>query len=117
MLCGMGKCTVGNVQMRRAVSIVEARRKLGRLADEVRRTGQPVALTRRGRIIARIAPEPVRAVHRGGELGEGLGPLKGSIRIVGGVKAIEREIRKIRRDFAAALDARAESFGRRLKAT
>ena len=45
--------------MKKSVSIVETRRNLGRLAEEVRRTGQSVVLTRRGRAVARIAPEPV----------------------------------------------------------
>jgi len=50
--------------MSKTVSIVAARRELGRLADEVRRTGQPVILTRRGHAIARIAPEPAIAAGR-----------------------------------------------------
>ena len=34
--------------MKKSVSIVEARQELGRLAEEVRRTGKSVARTRRG---------------------------------------------------------------------
>jgi prevent-host-death family protein len=102
--------------MRKSVSIVEARRELGRLADEVRRTGQSVALTRRGRVVARITPEG--ATTRGArDFGDALGPLKGSVRIIGGAKRLEREIRKIRREFAEALDARIRAFPGRLKAT
>jgi len=42
--------------MVKSISIVDARRDLGRIADEVRRTGQAVVLTRRGRPVARLAP-------------------------------------------------------------
>jgi len=44
--------------MAKSISIVDARRDLGRIADEVRRTGQAVVLTRRGRPVARLAPHP-----------------------------------------------------------
>ncbi len=46
--------------MQKRASIVEARRDLGRLAEEVRRTGQPVVPTRRGHAVAQIVPEPRR---------------------------------------------------------
>lgn len=98
--------------MRKAVSIVEARRELGRLADEVRRTGQSVALTRRGQVVARIAPEPVGGQRRRGGRGDGFDPLKGSVKIIGGVKALDRDIRDLRGEFAAALHARVEAFGK-----
>jgi prevent-host-death family protein len=103
--------------MRKWVSIVEARRELGRLADEVRRTGQSVALTRRGRVVARITPEGARPARGVRDFGDALGPLKGSVRIMGGAKELEREIRTIRREFAEALDARIRAFPGRLKGT
>lgn len=101
--------------MRRSVSIVEARRELGRLADEVRRTGHSVALTRRGRVVARITPDVARPVRGTRTFADALGPLKESVRIIGGAKGLEREIRKIRREFAEALDARSRAFPERPK--
>ena len=41
----------------RCISLVTARRNLGRIVAEVGRTGTPVSLTRRGKIVARIVPE------------------------------------------------------------
>ena len=58
--------------MKKSVSIVEARQELGRLAEEVRRTGKSVALTRRGRVIARIAPDTTTPSKGGGALGDTL---------------------------------------------
>src|SRR5262249_7970244 len=106
------KCTVRAVQMRKAVSIVEARRELGRLAEEVRRTGQSVAITRRGRVIARIAPEPGRGGPRRGTRGEMFDARQASRKLIWGGKALDRDIRDLRREFAAALSARVEAFGR-----
>lgn len=92
--------------MKKAVSIVEARQELGRLADEVRRTGKSVALTRRGRVIARIAPDATALPQREGELGDSLGALKGSIRIIGTAESLERDLRRLRGEAKAALSRR-----------
>jgi prevent-host-death family protein len=81
--------------MKRTLSIVEARRKLGRVAEEVSRTGQPVVLTRRGKPVARITPEPRRAEKKKDLFGE----LRGSIRLNCTFAELQREIRKLRRDF------------------
>jgi antitoxin (DNA-binding transcriptional repressor) of toxin-antitoxin stability system len=96
--------------MRRSVSIVEARQELGRLADEVRRTGKSVALTRRGRVIARIAPDVAPLSKSGGALGDALGALKGSIRIVGTPESLERDIRRLRSEAGTALSRRERIF-------
>jgi antitoxin (DNA-binding transcriptional repressor) of toxin-antitoxin stability system len=96
--------------VRRSVSIVEARQELGRLADEVRRTGKSVALTRRGRVIARIAPDKTTPPKGEGALGDALGALKGSIRIIGTPESLERDIRRLRREAAAALSRRVRTF-------
>jgi antitoxin (DNA-binding transcriptional repressor) of toxin-antitoxin stability system len=104
------KCTYRRVHMRKSVSIVEARQELGRLAEEVRRTGKSVALTRRGRVIARIAPDTTTRSRGGGALGDALGALKGSIRIVASPGSLERDIRRLRREAADALERRARAF-------
>jgi antitoxin (DNA-binding transcriptional repressor) of toxin-antitoxin stability system len=96
--------------MKKSVSIVEARQELGRLAEEVRRTGKSVALTRRGRVIARIAPDTATPARGGGALGDALGALKGSIRIIGSPESLERDIRRLRRESSAALARRARAF-------
>jgi antitoxin (DNA-binding transcriptional repressor) of toxin-antitoxin stability system len=95
--------------MRKSISIVEARQELGRLADEVRRTGKSVALTRRGRVIARIAPDVAARSKGEGALGDALGALKGSIRIVGTAGSLERDIRRLRREAGTALSRRART--------
>ena len=96
--------------MTKSVSIVAARRSLGQLADEVHRTGESVALTRRGRVIARIAPHVGVASRESTELGDALGALRGSIRIVGKPEALERDIRRLRREAADALGKRIRAF-------
>lgn len=96
--------------MKKSVSIVEARQELGRLAEEVRRTGKSVALTRRGQVIARIAPDTVTPSQGPGALGDTLGALKGSIRIIGSPESLERDIRRLRRESAAALERRGRAF-------
>jgi antitoxin (DNA-binding transcriptional repressor) of toxin-antitoxin stability system len=96
--------------MRKSVSIVEARQGLGRLAEEVRRTGKSVALTRRGRVIARIAPDTTARPKGGGALGDALGALQGSIRIIGSPSSLQRDIRRLRREAAGALERRGRVF-------
>lgn len=92
--------------MKKSVSIVEARQELGRLAEAVRRTGKSVALTRRGRVIARIAPDTTTPPQRRGALGA----LKGTIRTIGGPELLERDICRLRRESAAVLERRAHAF-------
>jgi antitoxin (DNA-binding transcriptional repressor) of toxin-antitoxin stability system len=96
--------------MTKSVSIVVARRSLGQLAEEVRRTGQSVALTRRGRVIARIAPHVGVPSRERTELGDALGALRGSMRIVGKPEMLERDIRRLRREAADALGKRIRAF-------
>ena len=92
--------------MPRTVSIVEARRRLGRLADEVRRTGQPIALTRRGRVVARIAPgAPASSSRRRGY--DALGGLRGTVRLNCSFAELQRAIRGLRRELARNLAERA----------
>lgn len=96
--------------MAKSISIVAARRALGQLAEEVRRTGQSVALTRRGRVIARIAPHVAAPSREMTEVGDALGALQGSMRIVGKPEALERDIRRLRREAADALGRRVRAF-------
>ena len=80
--------------MKRAVSIVEARRQLGRLAEEVRRTGKPIALTRRGRIVAQIGPEPsARAAAQGSV--DAFAALRGSLRMNTGFGGLQKAVRQV----------------------
>jgi prevent-host-death family protein len=96
------KCTV--LHMRRTVSIVDARRQLGRLAEQVRRTGQPIVLTRRGRAVARITPDVAPSAD---EPRDALGPLRGTVRLRGSFGDLQRSIRALRTEFAASLGRRA----------
>jgi prevent-host-death family protein len=91
--------------MKRAVSIVEARRRLGRLAEEVRRTGRPIALTRRGRVVAQIGPEPAaRPASR--RAADALATLRGSVRMNCSFRELERAVRELRGEFARSLERR-----------
>lgn len=64
----------------------------------------------RGRVIARIAPDTTTLPKGGGALGDALGALQGSIRIIGGPASLERDIRRLRREAADALERRAQAF-------
>jgi prevent-host-death family protein len=98
--------------MPRRVSIVEARRELGRLADEVSRTGQPVVLTRRGRAIARIAPAPEpRAAGR--KRADAFGELRGTVRLACGIDELRRAIRALRSEAGRSLGRRAAGLSAR----
>ena len=90
--------------MRRTVSIVDARRQLGRLAEEVRRTGRPVVLTRRGRPVARIVPEPrpSASVAR-----DAFAALRGTVRLDCSFDELQRAVRGLRSEFARSLERRA----------
>ena len=100
-----------HVHMSRSVSIVEARRQLGRLAEEVRRTRQPIVLTRRGRPVARISPEPV-AVSRGGRGYDAFAPLRGTVTLECSFRELQRAIRGLRGEFARNLERRAARVAR-----
>jgi prevent-host-death family protein len=93
----------------KTVSIVEARRELGRLAERVRRTRQPIALTRRGRVVARIAPEPVASPATSGRAPDAFAVLRGTLRMNCGFDELQRAIRELRSEFARNLDRRAGS--------
>ena len=88
------------------VSIVAARKELGRLADEVRRTGQPVLLTRRGRPVARIAPEPAE-LPVGAR--DALGDLRGSVEMTTSFSDLRAELRDLRREGAKSLARRGDA--------
>lgn len=95
--------------MAKSVSIVEARRDLGRLADEVRRTGQAVMLTRRGRPIARLAPNSnVPPVPR--QRADALATLRGTVELRCGPRALLRAIRELRHEFARSSERGALAF-------
>jgi len=97
------------VHMARTVSIVAARRELGRLADEVRRTGQPVILTRRGRAVARIAPEA--NIERGQTRPrDAFAELRGTVRLHCDFDELQSAIRALRREFGSNLDRRAATL-------
>lgn len=92
--------------MRRAVSIVEARRELGRLADEVRRTGRPIVLTRRGRPVASITPEPsARGLRDDGD--NAFAALRGTVQLHCSFDELQRAVRRLRGEFSQSLERRA----------
>jgi prevent-host-death family protein len=93
--------------MKRRVSIVEARRDLGRLAEEVRRTGQAVVLTKRGRAVARLAPEAATSGRRGA--GDAFAPLRGTVRMNCSFEVLQQAVRGLRSEFAQGLERRATS--------
>jgi prevent-host-death family protein len=99
--------------MKKSVSIVAARRELGRLAEEVRRTGQPVLLTRRGRAVACIAPEPAHELD-GRSPRDAFAELRGTIRLNCDLDELQAAIRDLRAEAARNLDRRAATLtGRR----
>lgn len=98
------------VHMVRSVSIVAARRELGRLAEEVRRTGQPVVLTRRGRAVARIAPEPGTEPGRKRPR-DAFAELRGTVRLHGDLDGVQSAIRALRMELSRSLDRRGARFG------
>lgn len=99
--------------MAKAVSIVAARKELGRLADEVRRTGQPVTLTRRGRAVARIVPEPRAEVSQDGGERDAFAALRGTVRLNCDLDGLQTAIRELRTELAQNLDRRADRPGGR----
>lgn len=87
--------------MSRNISLVAARKDLGRIVEEVGRTGNAVNLTRRGKIVARIVPEE-RAAGR-----DPLATLRGSAALQGSFSELTRELRTLRQEGALALQQRA----------
>ena len=95
--------------MKRTVSIVAARQELGRLADEVRRTGQPVILTRRGQAVARIVPEP-RNQSAQGRARDAFASLRGTVRLKCNLRDLQSAVRDLRAQLARNLDRRADAL-------
>ncbi|HXQ23328.1 MAG TPA: type II toxin-antitoxin system Phd/YefM family antitoxin [Candidatus Acidoferrales bacterium] len=98
--------------MKKTVSIVAARRELGRLAQEVSRTGQAVILTRRGRAVARITPEPDTELRRR-KRHDAFAELRGTVRLNCTLDELCSSVRQLRAEFAENLDRRAALLGRR----
>lgn len=93
--------------MSRSVTLVAARKDLGRIVEEVGRTGAPVSLTRRGKVVARIVPEA------GKPAGDPLAGLRGSAELRGSFGDLTRELRSLRKEGNAALEQRAPRQRRR----
>jgi prevent-host-death family protein len=101
--------------MKKSVSIVAARRELGRLVEEVSRTGQPVVLTRRGQAVARIAPEPGVAPGRR-KPPDAFAELRGTVRLNCDLDEIQSAVRQLRAEFTANLkDRSARLTGRKAR--
>lgn len=97
-----------SVHPKGTVSIVAARRELGRLAEEVGRTGQPLILTRRGRAVARIVAEPGNEVRRPRGRGvDAFADLEGTVRLAGGLADLEASVRAVRSELRGSLERRA----------
>jgi antitoxin (DNA-binding transcriptional repressor) of toxin-antitoxin stability system len=103
---GASKNSTLEQYMSRSVSLVAARKDLGRIVEEVGRTGNPVSLTRRGKVVARIVPE-----ERGGAR-DPLGALRGTAELRGTFGDLTREVRELRAETGAALERRASRRGR-----
>jgi prevent-host-death family protein len=93
--------------MKKSVSIVEARRDLGRLAEEVRRTRQPVVLTKRGRAVARITPEPMAVAAAAPPRRDGFAALRGTLRLNCSFAVLAQAVRELRDEFTRNLGRRA----------
>lgn len=87
--------------MSRSISLVSARKDLGRIVEEIGRTGTAVNLTRRGKIVARIVPE------ERGSTRDPLQALRGTAELSGSFSDLTREIRQLREEGGAALEKRA----------
>ena len=86
--------------MARSITLVAARRELGRIVEEVGRTGNPVSLTRRGKVVARIVPEK-RVSER-----DPLGALRGSAALRGSFQDLTHELERLRAEGGVALEKR-----------
>jgi prevent-host-death family protein len=92
--------------MEKSVSIVDARRQLGRLTEEVRRTRQPVVLTRRGRAVARIIPEPAGAASGPGTARDAFAGLRNTVELNGDFAMLQGAVEELRHEFADGLQHR-----------
>ena len=99
------------VHMAKSISIVDARRDLGRLADEVCRTGQAVVLTRRGRPVARLAPQPASSA-KPARAQRPLAGLRGSVKLLCAPDELLQTIRELRREFTVSLERRSSRLER-----
>lgn len=54
----------------RSVGVLEAKTNLSALIDDVETTGETIVITRHGKAVARLAPEPSARPTRGAELAE-----------------------------------------------
>jgi prevent-host-death family protein len=86
--------------MERSISLVAARKDLGRIVEEVGRTGCPVSLTRRGKVVARIVPEARRGAR------DTLAALRGTAEFEGSFGDLTRELKSLRAEADAALEER-----------
>jgi len=91
--------------MAKTVSIVDARRELGRLAEEVHRTGQAVVLTRRGRAIARLVPDASSPREQQRPAGE-LAALRCTVELRCTPQGLLRAITELRREFTRSAQRR-----------
>jgi antitoxin (DNA-binding transcriptional repressor) of toxin-antitoxin stability system len=87
--------------MSRSISLVAARKELGRIVEEIGRTGSSVSLTRRGKVVARIVPEAQ------GRTRDPLGALRGTAVLQGSFADLTRDLRELREEGGAALTERA----------
>lgn len=94
------------VHMKKRVSIVEARRDLGRLAEEVCRTGQAVVLTKRGRVVARLAPDAATSGRGRRGAGDAFAPLRGTVRMNCSFEVLQQAVRALRSEFTRSLERR-----------
>ena len=87
--------------MPRSISLVAARKGLGRIVEEIGRTGNAVNLTRRGKIVARIVPQERNSTR------DPLAALRGSVELQGSFAELTRELRTLRNEGRTALERRA----------
>ena len=83
--------------MSRRISLVAARKDLGRIVEEVGRTGTPVSLTRRGKVVAHIVPEAAASTR------DPLAALRGSAELRGSFSDLTRDLRALREESRRAL--------------
>jgi hypothetical protein len=74
-----------------------------------------VILTNRGRVVARIAPEPIASTTARQGAPDPFAGLRGTVRMVGSFDALEGAIRSLRREFARSLERRVGKHPRRKK--
>jgi prevent-host-death family protein len=82
----------------KTVSLVRARRALGRLADGVNETGEPVVLTRRGKAVARIMPTTQSSRRR--PIADGFAGLIGTVTLHCSFDELQQSIRELRSETA-----------------